>query len=44
MAAYNKFNSFVEAVHEKKHDLSIDVFKIMLTNVAPVATNSIKTD
>jgi len=44
MAAYNKFNSLIEAVFEKKHDFSTDTFKIMLTNVAPVATNSIKTD
>lgn len=42
MAAYNKFNPFIEAVFEKKHDLSSDTFKVMLTNVAPVATNSIK--
>ena len=44
MAAYNKFNPFVEAVFEKKHDFSADTFKIMLTNVAPVATNGVKAD
>lgn len=42
MAAYNKFNPFIEAVFEKKHDFSADTFKILLTNVAPVATNSVK--
>ena len=44
MATFNKFNSFVEAVFEKKHDLSSDVVKIMLTNTAPLATNSVKAD
>ena len=43
MAAYNKFNSFVEAVDEKVHDLGSDTLKIMLVNSpAPVATNSVK--
>lgn len=44
MVAYNKFNPFIEAVFEKKHDFSTDTFKIMLTNVAPVATNGVKAD
>src|SRR4026207_1202355 len=43
-APFNKFNSFVEAVAEKKHDLGADVLKCMLTNVAPVAANAVKTD
>lgn len=42
MAAFNKFNSFIEAAFEKKHDFSADVFKFMLTNTAPVATNTVK--
>lgn len=42
MATFNKFNSFIEAVFEKKHDFSTDVFKWMLTNTAPIATNTIK--
>lgn len=42
MAAYNKFQQFVQDLANKKHDLSADVFKVMLTNSAPVATNSIK--
>lgn len=44
MAAYNKFNPFVEAVFEKKHDFSTDTFKLMLTNTAPIATNGVKAD
>lgn len=44
MASFNKFNSFIEAVLEKKHDFSSDTFKLMLTNVAPVATNTQKSD
>lgn len=40
MAAYNKFNSFVEAVAEKVHNLGSDVLKVALTNSAPVATNT----
>lgn len=42
MVAYNKFNSFIEAVMEKVHNLGSDTLKIMLTNVAPVATNTVK--
>lgn len=42
MVAYNKFNSFIEAVMEKVHNLGSDALKIMLTNVAPVATNTVK--
>lgn len=44
MATYNKFNSFVEAVAEKVHNLGSDTLKVMLTNTAPVATNTQKTD
>lgn len=36
------FNSFTEAVAEKKHDLGADVLKVMLTNTAPVAANTVK--
>jgi hypothetical protein len=42
MAAFNKFQSFVEAVAEKTHNLGADVLKVMLTNIAPVNTNTIK--
>jgi hypothetical protein len=44
MAAFNKFNSFVEALAEKKHDLGADTLKVLLTNTAPVASNSVKAD
>ena len=42
MAAYNKFNVFVEDLAEKVHNLQTDTLKVMLTNTQPVATNSVK--
>lgn len=44
MATFNKFNSFVEAVAEKVHNLGADTLKVLLTNTAPVATNAVKAD
>ena len=44
MASFNKFNSFVEALAEKVHNLQSDTLKVYLSNAAPAATNSIKTD
>lgn len=46
MAAYNKFNSFVEAVCEKVHNLQSDTLTVALTATAnaPVATNSVLTN
>lgn len=44
MAAFNKFQQFVEDLAKKKHDLSSDTLKILLTNTAPVATNAVKAD
>jgi hypothetical protein len=48
ISAFSKFNAFVEDIASKAvHNLktgTTDVFKIMLTNVAPVATNSVKAD
>lgn len=44
MATFNKFNSFVEALAEKVHNLGSDTLKVMLTNTAPVATNAVKAD
>lgn len=41
MAAYNKFQSFVEAVAEKVHNLGADVLKVALTNTVPVNTNTV---
>lgn len=44
MATYTKFNAFVADVCNKVHNLASDSCKIMLTNSAPAATNSVKTD
>ena len=46
MASFNKFYSFVEALCEKKHDLSTDVIKVALCNAtnAPTATGAVLTD
>ena len=44
MANFNKFNAFVEALAEKKHDLGADTIKVALCNMAPVATNSVLAD
>ena len=38
MVTYNKFNSFVEALAEKVHNLGSDTLKVALTNSAPAAT------
>jgi hypothetical protein len=44
MASFNKFNAFVADVANKVHNLGADTLKIMLSDVAPVATNSIKSN
>jgi len=44
MATFQKFHSFTEAVAEKAHNLSSDSLKVLLTLVAPVATNALKAD
>lgn len=38
MAAFNKFNQFVEDLAHKVHDLSTDTLKVYLTNNAPSAS------
>jgi len=40
MAAFTKFQSFVEALSEKAHDLGADTLTVALTNSAPVNTNT----
>lgn len=44
MAAFNKFQPFVEAKGRKVHNLHTDTLKILLTNVAPAAANGVKAD
>ena len=44
MAAYNKFNQFTKDLVDGSHDFDAHVFKVMLTNTAPVAANSVKAD
>ncbi len=41
---YNKFQQFVEDLAHGEHDLENDQLVVALTNIAPVATNSILTD
>ena len=40
----NKFHCFVEDRSEKVHNLSSDVLMVMLTNSAPSASNTVKSD
>ncbi len=40
MATLSKFNSFVEAIAEKVHNLQSDSLKIALSNSAPAAGNT----
>jgi hypothetical protein len=44
MATYNKFNSFVSDLAQKVHNLNADTLKVMLTDTAPVASNTIKSN
>lgn len=44
MASFNKFNSFVEALAEGAHNLGSDTLKVLLTNTAPTASNTVKAD
>lgn len=42
MATYNKFNQFTKDLVDGVHDFDAHIFKVMLTNSAPVATNTVK--
>lgn len=44
MATYNKFNVFTTDLVSAKHNFASNSFKVMLTNTAPVATNTVKAD
>lgn len=45
MAAFNKFQDFVEQLGKGKHDFSTHTFKLALTNTAPnAATNTVLAD
>ena len=46
MVAFNKFQDFVEQVLTAKHNATAsgDVFKVYLSNEAPLATDTVKAD
>jgi hypothetical protein len=44
MAAFNKIQDFVDQLGQGKHVFGTHVLKCMLTNAAPVATNTVKAD
>jgi hypothetical protein len=44
MAAFNKFNFFVQDLAQKVHNLATDQITVALCSVAPVATNHILSD
>jgi hypothetical protein len=44
MSAYNKFNCFVGDLANGVHNLTTATLKVMLTDTAPVATNTIKSN
>lgn len=41
MSSFNYFNSFVEALAEKAHNLGSDTLKVALTNTLPAATDTV---
>jgi len=43
-SAYNKFQDFSDQLIRGVHDFDAHVFKVALTNTAPVATNTVQTD
>lgn len=44
MATLNKFNQFTKDLVDGVHDFDGHTFKVMLTNSAPIAANSVKGD
>ena len=44
MPTFSKFQPFVEALAEGKHDFSADTLEIALSNAAPSAANGVLTD
>lgn len=44
MATFNKFHQFVEYLAEGVFNFETDSLKVILSNVAPVATNSVAAD
>lgn len=44
MATFNKFNQFTKDLVDGVHDFDAHTFKVLLTNTAPVAGNSVKAD
>lgn len=44
MAGYNKFNDFSEQLAKGAQNFGTDVYKVALSNTAPVATNTILSD
>jgi hypothetical protein len=44
LAAFNKFNAFVNDLATKVHNLGSDNLKVLLSNTAPVGANAVKTD
>lgn len=40
MVAFNKFNGYIERLHEGEINWQSHTFKVALTNTAPVATNN----
>jgi len=44
MASFNKFQDFVEQIGLEEHNLNTDTLKVFLTNEAPLAADTVKTD
>jgi hypothetical protein len=44
MATFSKFNQFTKDLIDGVHDFDAHTFKVMLTNSAPTASNSVKAD